>query len=189
MGALYAHAAAVVFPSHYEGFGMPVLNALAARRPVFVRPLPVFEEMARGLGGEANLHVFATIDELVRTLREPPVWADEGASPGRIGDADRVADEIGDALEAIIAKVSYERIVKRIRAIQTLYDFANLSGDNVGHANDQASLAARHAARVVEARLRPLLAAPGVFAAARLVYRTMRAVRGLGRRPPIADPA
>ncbi len=182
MGALYANAAAVVFPSHYEGFGMPVLNALAVRRPVFVRPLPVFEEMARALGGEANLHVFASIEDLVATLRDPPAWTAEGASPGRVGDAERVAEEIGVALEAAMAKVSYARIVKRIRAIQTLHDFANIRVGDISHPTDRASLAAHHAGLMVEARLRPLLAAPGLFAAARLVYRAARATRRLVRR-------
>ncbi|MGL1544388.1 glycosyltransferase, partial [Vibrio parahaemolyticus] len=34
--ALYLGARVVVFPSQAEGFGFPVLDALARRRPVFV---------------------------------------------------------------------------------------------------------------------------------------------------------
>jgi len=34
MPALMAAAAAVVYPSHYEGFGLPPLEAMAAGRPV-----------------------------------------------------------------------------------------------------------------------------------------------------------
>lgn len=43
---LVAHAGAVVFPSWVEGFGMPVVKALAYGRPVLVRSLPLWQEIA-----------------------------------------------------------------------------------------------------------------------------------------------
>lgn len=42
---LYAHAAALIFPSHYEGFGLPPLQALAAGLPVVASRIPVLEEV------------------------------------------------------------------------------------------------------------------------------------------------
>ncbi|MGC1303602.1 MAG: glycosyltransferase [Caulobacteraceae bacterium] len=185
MGGLYAHASAVIFPSHYEGFGMPVMNALAARRPVFVRPLPVFQEMASALGGEANLHLFQSTDELVRMLNQPPVWTDEGASRGVADDAVRAADDVGAALDAMIASASYARMVKRIRALQTLHDFACIQGGQVAP-GDRAGFVARHAARLFERQVRRALTFPGVLATLRLLWRTARAVRGGGRRPAAA---
>lgn len=47
---LYRGAQAVVFPSLYEGFGIPVLEAMAARRPLALSNLPVFAELTQGKG-------------------------------------------------------------------------------------------------------------------------------------------
>lgn len=43
--SLYAGAAALVFPSRYEGFGLPALQALAAGLPVIASDLPVLREV------------------------------------------------------------------------------------------------------------------------------------------------
>ncbi len=48
---LYAAAAAVVYPSRYEGFGLPIVEGLAAGVPVVASDLPVFREV----GGEEVL--------------------------------------------------------------------------------------------------------------------------------------
>lgn len=37
-----------VFPSSYEGFGIPILEAMAAKRPMALSNLPVFEEITEG---------------------------------------------------------------------------------------------------------------------------------------------
>ena len=43
--ALYAGADLLIFPSLYEGFGIPALEAMAVGTPVAVSDLPVFEEV------------------------------------------------------------------------------------------------------------------------------------------------
>ena len=44
--ALYERAAAVVCPSVYEGFGLPLVEAMAAGTPVVCSDIPVFREVA-----------------------------------------------------------------------------------------------------------------------------------------------
>lgn len=46
MADAYATAAAVVFPSLWEGFGLPVLESALWRRPLAIRRYPVAEELA-----------------------------------------------------------------------------------------------------------------------------------------------
>jgi glycosyltransferase involved in cell wall biosynthesis len=55
---LYDHCRGVFVPSHAEGFGLPLLEAATARRPVLARDLPVFREQ-----GLPNVLFFDNDDE------------------------------------------------------------------------------------------------------------------------------
>ncbi|PJF32538.1 MAG: glycosyltransferase family 1 protein [Phototrophicales bacterium] len=64
-GALYAHALALVFPSLYEGFGFPILEAMGCGTPVITSTTSSCPEVA----GDAALVVNPeNIDELVMAL-------------------------------------------------------------------------------------------------------------------------
>jgi len=66
---VYAGAAAVVFPSRYEGFGIPVLEAAVEfQRKVITSRLPVFDEL--GVPPERQID-FADPDALLAALRLP----------------------------------------------------------------------------------------------------------------------
>ncbi|UCC62816.1 MAG: glycosyltransferase family 4 protein [Anaerolineae bacterium] len=75
--ALYAGATAFVFPSLYEGFGLPTLEAMACGAPVVCARIPSLLEV----GADAALYfdptsVAAMADALKRALADPDLRAD-----------------------------------------------------------------------------------------------------------------
>lgn len=62
---LYDHAQALIHPSVYEGFGLPVLEALQRGCPVIARPLPVLLEQ---FGGAFHACRFAGTSDLAAVL-------------------------------------------------------------------------------------------------------------------------
>jgi glycosyltransferase involved in cell wall biosynthesis len=104
LAALYRHAAALVLPSDREGFGWPVLEAIACGTPVVARDLPPLREIA----GDAA--VFVPTDD-------PRAWAAtvEGVLIGRGAElrTAALARAAGFSLEAYGTAVTaiYRRVL------------------------------------------------------------------------------
>lgn len=64
LAELYRSAVCLMLPSHYEGFGLPVLEAMACGTPVVATPEPAIEEV----GGDAVL--YATPGGLADAVRK-----------------------------------------------------------------------------------------------------------------------
>ncbi len=65
---LYAGAELVIFPSFYEGFGIPVVNALAYGKTVVARDSALLREIVDAYAGPGRIVPFSTTDDLVERL-------------------------------------------------------------------------------------------------------------------------
>lgn len=69
LGALYASCLMMVYPSLYEGFGLPPLEAMRCGAPVITSRIPAITEVV-GAGGAARLVAPTDSKELARQLYE-----------------------------------------------------------------------------------------------------------------------
>ena len=84
LAALYVSCRLVVFPSYYEGFGIPVLEAMAARRPLVLSDIPVFRELTEGRGAyfpPDDSHAMAeALAGMLSDRRQQREWVAYGAA-------------------------------------------------------------------------------------------------------------
>jgi glycosyltransferase involved in cell wall biosynthesis len=109
--ALYRAARAVVFPSLFEGFGMPVLEALACGVPVACADLPPLVEV--GAGAVRTFDPGDTGD-VARAMRE--VWEDDALRARlRTGGLARAEEYRWARLVPALVRV-YERAARGVTA-------------------------------------------------------------------------
>lgn len=70
--ALYTHAACFILPSHYEGFGMPILEAMSYDIPIALSDIPVFREVAQDAALYFNKDDTDDISQKINTIINSP---------------------------------------------------------------------------------------------------------------------
>jgi glycosyltransferase involved in cell wall biosynthesis len=124
---LYASAQFVVFPSFYEGFGFPILTALACDRTVLVRRSALVEEVAAQCDCRGRLVLFDRREELVELIGRLVHGEPVPEHPLGLGLANRrpktwrdVAQDTLDFLESRLRQPSRNRWIARERAVRQL---------------------------------------------------------------------
>jgi glycosyltransferase involved in cell wall biosynthesis len=134
---LFSNAKAVVFPSHYEGFGFPVMHALGNRKPVFARDLPVYEEIRQRVAAPQNLHIFSSSEQLIKLLSSQATgWDNKSQDVGDVG-WNRTARELEAALVQALKVATFEGIASRLRQLDLLKDAAGKSETRIAQLEAQ----------------------------------------------------
>lgn len=92
--ALYTLAEIFVFPSLYEGFGLPPLEAMACGTPVITGDRSSLPEVVGDAGVQVNPFNVASIAEAVNGLLEDPGRRSDLAEKGRARAASRTWDDV-----------------------------------------------------------------------------------------------
>lgn len=101
---IFDNATGIIFPSVYEGFGLPILNAISYRKHIIINDNPLNREQLEMLEYyKKNIHLFATGEEIENYLdiisANPKAEIDEEKYVERTWDD--VASEVEAALEEI----------------------------------------------------------------------------------------
>jgi GT2 family glycosyltransferase len=122
----------IVFPSTYEGFGLPVLESLAWRKPMLARSIPALRDIREKLGAEENLILYSSTRELIERLKLGfPEWRENATSEN--GDPainwDTTSLEIGNFISNAISSFDFEKVLlPRIRHMHILGQHAERTG-------------------------------------------------------------
>ena len=112
--ALYEAAICLVFPSHYEGFGLPAIEAMACGCPVAAANIPALQEIC----GSAAIYFDPQLpqdiaDTVCRLVDDAPAQATRGAA-GRSHSRAFTWSRAATQLAAIADSVS-DRATRRVR--------------------------------------------------------------------------
>jgi alpha-1,3-rhamnosyl/mannosyltransferase len=85
---LYAGASALVYPSWYEGFGLPVLEALATGTPVVASTAPALREVAGSAADYVSASdadgLAAAVEQALDRERQSEEWGERRRSRARL---------------------------------------------------------------------------------------------------------
>jgi glycosyltransferase involved in cell wall biosynthesis len=105
LAALYAGAACFLMPSRYEGFGLPVLEAMVSGTPVVVARTTSLPEVAGDAALLADPDDITGFADAVQRILEDPVEADRLRTAGRLRAADYSWDRTAADMMALFREL------------------------------------------------------------------------------------
>lgn len=157
---LWTNSSVVVFPSHYEGFGFPLLHALAKKKVVFARESELNRELKGTLATGGNIYLFRTTVELAEMFAAGvPSWLEKAGKP--VQNWQSAADQLMDSVESKLKSVSYDFLLERIAFVSSMATSKPL---------DTRVTPAAKIGRQVEIAIERVLQTPGVKAILKPAY-------------------
>lgn len=171
--AIYDRVDAIVFPSHYEGFGFPLLHSLAHKKKIFVRDLPVYHEIQDKVivGGE-NILFFESLDELIEKIHSVSLSWNGNKAVGEKDGWNRSAKEILTAVEDAMQQVSLSKVTERIRWFELA--FCRNNSLSVNQSNDTPTNIANRIAGKVQHVIVRLLRNQSIYNYSRKAWRAYK---------------
>ncbi|TFC27298.1 glycosyltransferase family 1 protein [Cryobacterium sp. TMT1-3] len=108
LDTLYAESTLFVFPTFFEGFGLPVLEAMAHGCPVLCSDIPVLREVAGDAAGYVDPHNAARLADGIGELLSSPTKLARLATTGLARAAeftwDRTAQQTLESFQLVLAE-------------------------------------------------------------------------------------
>ncbi|OYT84559.1 MAG: hypothetical protein CFE50_07085 [Pseudomonas sp. PGPPP4] len=127
---LFRDSACLVFPSHYEGFGLPILKALSFGKPVIARDSSLLDEIRKHVSPIKNIIPFRLKTELLRAVQEIILridhWTEQNHQPLEpvVNKGwESAAQQIIDLIEKTIPSASLERCLARLEFFYQINQF------------------------------------------------------------------
>jgi len=135
MGRIIEGAALVIFPSAYEGYGLPVPDSLDCGVPVVAFDTVVSREVVKELGGQDAVRFFTRFDELAAVATEAlgDVALHEAAAAmrGTVRGLDPYAERLLEiALEQLKEPLDVARLTERYESIKRMQRLVSSHHDN-----------------------------------------------------------
>jgi GT2 family glycosyltransferase len=109
---MFLNASAVIFPSFYEGFGIPIIRSLSCHKPLLARSIAVNQDLYEKLGRPEDFILYDSTEELVDRLKEGiPEWKNSVQSACNKYDWATSTKEMGAFLSALTESVSFSGVL------------------------------------------------------------------------------
>ena len=100
--ALYAGAVVFCYPSLLEGFGLPVLEAMAQGAPVVTSAGTATEELVGGIGAAVDPKDPQAVADALAAVLDDPAEAERRGAAGRVRAAERTWNATAAAMMAVV---------------------------------------------------------------------------------------